>query len=882
MKLTNNDGGASTSGVVEETTARIKVSPHAFSILASGLYTDKIAAVLREVGCNARDAHVAAGKANLPIRVKLPTPLDRTFSIKDWGIGLDKEEVMNMYVTFFESTKSNSDDFVGAFGLGSKSPFAYTDSFTVVAAKDGVQRTFTVYRENGVPKCVFMHESAAPADWQNGLEVSFSVKATDVGTFAAKAAQVYEFWDVRPEFAGADVVFPDYKVRVDYPSCALLLPNRNPAMVVMGGVCYPLDKNIQQAIVSGLEDPDAFMPEELSWVKAYSQDATQKCLRELLSLNLGYTVSALLKAPIGLLQVTPSRESLSMDKDTARNLRGLVLRAAREICEKLVQDLTLKPGETVWDLTARADEVFHALGRGPAQEMLRCYHVLAGAVTGLSEDAQRVLTATLYVPSALPVQVCETSRRGTKVRLVDLIARPGQGFPVSLSAMTVFVIDDLGKRAAGAIRTLAYARDVWTNADSRHAPVYLIKLVGKTVAEVREALGNPPDRQVVLASSLPKPTRVRLAVTGGGQGASGGQMVATPKQAVGNVQAALWQWDSQDKTYALVPGVDRVALLDGAKWTIIADYYAHAYPMGNVLVKTAVSALSDDDRRACGLDAVVVLKRAVYERYVLQANCTALNDCLRAAVHNEAVMQALLPLITLLKAKDIANYQVVRPTHAALLSVDDIAFMRRLSQGAPYGFWLKNMQRMVRDIESAVAASLVPDVLRISIAARRRNSTESDLGAPSSIIVDEFTKQRSERGLRPVDELVPSLEDWAEAFSLAFADDVDAIELGRLVARWDGPSGEFLPQLFDNLFARDALDHANVHVAQSERVLAALKRLSAHKRRQQLSALKRERVIKRSERRKRHAARQVTTAGQTLDMFDLMDEVSTAEEAAAA
>ena len=288
MKLNTEISTVQAKGVMEKSQARIKMSAHAFSILASGLYTDKIAAVLREVGCNARDAHVAAGKPDLPIEVKLPTVLDSQFHIKDWGVGLDKEEVMGMYLTFFESTKSESDDFVGAFGLGSKSPFAYTDSFTVTAAKGGVKRVFTVFREAGVPQCVFLHEEPAPADWQNGLQVSFPVKAADLATFAARAARVYEFWDVKPVFRGAEVTWPSYTARLETASCVLVRGTGQASSVVMGGVRYPLPD--PSDIVKDAESP--------------LSEGEAEYLRQFLQIFLG-RLAPILKAPIGLLAVTP-------------------------------------------------------------------------------------------------------------------------------------------------------------------------------------------------------------------------------------------------------------------------------------------------------------------------------------------------------------------------------------------------------------------------------------------------------------------------------------------------------------------------------------------------------------------------------------------------
>ena len=125
------------SNVGEVGDFKIKASAKAFSILSSGLYANKIRAIVRELSCNAVDSHVASGRTDTPFDVHLPNDLEPWFSIRDYGTGLSHEQVSSIYTTYFESTKTESNDYIGALGLGSKSPFAYTDNFTVTAIKDG-------------------------------------------------------------------------------------------------------------------------------------------------------------------------------------------------------------------------------------------------------------------------------------------------------------------------------------------------------------------------------------------------------------------------------------------------------------------------------------------------------------------------------------------------------------------------------------------------------------------------------------------------------------------------------------------------------------------------------------------------------------------------
>jgi hypothetical protein len=191
-----NEAVLSNVGAVGE--FKIRNSAKAFKILSDGLYANKIRAIIRELSCNAVDSHVAAGKADVPFEVHLPTTLEPWFSIRDFGTGLDHDQVTNIYTTYFESTKTNSNDFIGALGLGSKSPFSYTDNFTVTAIKDGRKGIYTAFiNEHGVPSIALMSETTT--DETSGVEVKFAVNNSyDFRKFTDEASYVYSWFNLQP------------------------------------------------------------------------------------------------------------------------------------------------------------------------------------------------------------------------------------------------------------------------------------------------------------------------------------------------------------------------------------------------------------------------------------------------------------------------------------------------------------------------------------------------------------------------------------------------------------------------------------------------------------------------------------------------------------
>jgi len=221
---------------------RIRNSAKAFNILSSGLYANKIRAIIRELSCNAVDSHVAAGRKETPFDVHLPTQLEPWFAIRDYGTGLSHEQVTNIYTTYFESTKTSSNDFIGALGLGSKSPFSYTDNFSVTAIKDGVKGIYTAFiNDQGVPSIALMtsEESTDPS----GVEVKFSVNDRwDFSKFQDEARVVYKYFKLRPVVSGVtDFAFRD----VEYESRDIIpgvhSTGRGNTVAVMGNIAYPID-----------------------------------------------------------------------------------------------------------------------------------------------------------------------------------------------------------------------------------------------------------------------------------------------------------------------------------------------------------------------------------------------------------------------------------------------------------------------------------------------------------------------------------------------------------------------------------------------------------------------------------------------------------------
>ena len=128
-------------GIASTNQFSIQTSSKMFHILSNSLYSDKVMAVIRELSTNALDAHISAGNKN-PFKVTLPTSANPLFMVRDYGTGLSQADMESLYTTYGASNKNNSNDFVGCLGLGSKSPFAYSKSFTTTSYFNGKKYTY--------------------------------------------------------------------------------------------------------------------------------------------------------------------------------------------------------------------------------------------------------------------------------------------------------------------------------------------------------------------------------------------------------------------------------------------------------------------------------------------------------------------------------------------------------------------------------------------------------------------------------------------------------------------------------------------------------------------------------------------------------------------
>ncbi len=291
----------------------IKASAKAFNILSSNLYSDKPLAIVRELCCNAYDSHVAAGCADRPIEVILPTRINPQLVIKDFGTGLNHEQMIAIYTKFFESTKTESNDFVGQLGLGSKSPFSMFKTFSIEARKDGWKRVYTAYlNEEGIPTIAQMSE--VEEDCENGVTVTMHVKPDDMDKFHNAAKRALMYFDPKPIVSGS-TSFATFTVKHG-----------------IGGSNWKVRESDYWARMSGPYVVQGFVVYPIDAALIKESGNLSAAARVVCDLNIDFWM------PIGSVDVAPSREALSYDKRTVANLAAAFEKVADEMRTVLQAD----------------------------------------------------------------------------------------------------------------------------------------------------------------------------------------------------------------------------------------------------------------------------------------------------------------------------------------------------------------------------------------------------------------------------------------------------------------------------------------------------------------------------------------------------------------
>ena len=305
---------------------------HIFNVLRNQLYSDKVLAVIREYSCNAVDAHVEIGKADVPIKVTLPTQMTPEFKVRDYGRGLTETEIAEIYAMYGESTKRGSNDQIGQLGLGCKSAFAYGDNFIINSFMDGTKTTYNAFIDpSDIGQISIMGREKT--NEKSGVEIVIPVKSDDFQEFYDKAVTLFKHFKVVPDVRGANR--DDLKRQLEKSKVVIEKDNwrlvEGDSHAIMGNISYPLDSG---ALNIGWQDERA----------------------ELLSSGVEIDFA------IGDLEISASREALQYTDRTKKAIIDILETILKALPDALGEKF--KECETLWDAKMLYNDAFKHGGFG--------------------------------------------------------------------------------------------------------------------------------------------------------------------------------------------------------------------------------------------------------------------------------------------------------------------------------------------------------------------------------------------------------------------------------------------------------------------------------------------------------------------------------------
>jgi hypothetical protein len=265
-------------------------------------YSNPYKAAMQEYLSNALDSHRLVGQ-KAPVELTLPSDFSPQLVIEDFGRGLDRNE-LKLFGQFGSSSKRDSNDQIGGFGLGSKSGLAIASQFTVTAVKDGKRNTVIIKRrEDGHPMMSFLDEQETTDP--NGVRVTIPTR------------ERFKFQDAidRGFFLG----WEEGSVLVNGLAPSLHLSVHNPTnFTPLGDLGWRATKTLDRSS-AGLGKGNVALVDAIKYRLDLSQveGIDSRLFR-------GFLNEIVIKLENGLVEIHPSRETLIYDKRTREYIKNRV------------------------------------------------------------------------------------------------------------------------------------------------------------------------------------------------------------------------------------------------------------------------------------------------------------------------------------------------------------------------------------------------------------------------------------------------------------------------------------------------------------------------------------------------------------------------------
>lgn len=222
-------------------------------VARSSMYSDPYRAAVQEYVSNAIDAMRERQRfdptfepSNDKIKITLT---ESELAIKDQGIGISPYRMENGFASYYGSSKRDSNDEIGGFGLGCKTAFAdpNRDSFTVdtVYEEGGTRWRYITYHfidQSGLTS--YAEISHTPTTEDLGTTIVLPIDEADLELYQKVLASLCMHWDVKPQVLGLPFEWPKVEYVFEGPDGLWKVVHGKSAMeVVVEGIPYAVSKS---------------------------------------------------------------------------------------------------------------------------------------------------------------------------------------------------------------------------------------------------------------------------------------------------------------------------------------------------------------------------------------------------------------------------------------------------------------------------------------------------------------------------------------------------------------------------------------------------------------------------------------------------------------
>jgi hypothetical protein len=266
------------------------------TLLSSNLYSDPEQSFIREIVSNAWDSHVEAKTTDIPVIVRFNYNSNNDsyeVTIRDFGTGLSPQRFQEVYCNIGSSTKRESNEYIGGFGIGKYSSLACSNTVYITSYYEGKAYIYIMVKSgNSITTNLVMEK---PTEEKNGVEVTIK-NIKNIGPYRRALKYIVFFPNVYID----GIENPINNTKIKKFNNFAVSSKQVDAKILLGNVLYQCEKRL----------------------------LSQKSIDFLFNIeNTGIVI----RFNVGEIGITPNRESIIYSSDTVKKINDRIQAAIDEL-----------------------------------------------------------------------------------------------------------------------------------------------------------------------------------------------------------------------------------------------------------------------------------------------------------------------------------------------------------------------------------------------------------------------------------------------------------------------------------------------------------------------------------------------------------------------